>query len=134
MKSNEEIVSDVFKWISESALAKAVSGEVIPGDRDIESDKEDICISVISNLLAEKQEAFLYINIYVQDVSRNNTNFERNRGRITELERLAIDLFATYNNGRFRITNRNQPHTVFKVNGKNEHCISNRILYQIINE
>lgn len=132
MKTVIDIKDDVYNVIKGSALDEEATGKLCKSSkRPANSDKEDIVISVIGNNVSQMQEAFVYVNIYVKDNIRDG-EAEINDTRCRELCRLASDLFEVHNGGSFRITLVEQ--TTPPVNGKDEHFIKNKILYQYCNE
>lgn len=132
MKTVIDIKDDVYNVIKGSALDEEATGMLCKSSkRPANSDKEDIVISVIGNNVSQMQEAFVYVNIYVKDNIRDG-EAEINDTRCRELCRLASDLLEVHNGGCFRITLVEQ--TTPPVNGKDEHFIKNKILYQYCNE
>ena len=131
MKPDTEIKTDVYKVIKGSALEAAVSGELRKTKRPFNSDKEDIVISVLDNGSGQIQEAFVNVNIYVPDIERGN-QYEEDSLRCDELSKIAVNVLGRYNGGSFRFVLDKQ--RLLEVNGKNEHCINNRLLYKQSNE
>ena len=132
MKSDVEIKADVYEVIKGSSLEIAVSGKLSKRGRPQGSDKEDIVVSILDNGNGQLQEAFVNVNIYVPDIQDNDGAFIVHDIRAKELCRLAIELLEVCNGGDFRFTLNKQ--RLLKVEGKNEHFINNRLLYQQCNE
>ena len=131
MKSDGKIKTIVFGVIKGSALEAAVSGKLSKRGRPAGSDLEDIVVSVLDNGSGQMQEAFVNVNIYVPDIQDNTQAHVINDVRVDALCELAIELLNVYNGGSFRFTIDKQ--RVFKVDGKNEHFINNRLLFRTVN-
>ena len=83
MKSDIDIKDDVYNIISSSKLKTAVTGSLCKRGRPFygtgTTGKEDICISILANRTSQIQEAFVNVNIYVQDqaiTKKGNTRKE----------------------------------------------------------
>lgn len=131
IKSDIEIKDDIYRFIKGSKLEKVVNGKLSKTKRPFGSDKEDIVISVLENGTGQMQEAFVNVNIYVSDNNRNNQSEEASI-RLRELCRLSYELLEVGRGKDYRFTLDKQ--RVLEVNGKNEHFINNKLLYQCNNE
>lgn len=130
MKSDIEIKDILLGVIDGSELHNAVSGGLYRDQCPTNSGKEDIIISVLDGLNGQIQNAIINVNIYVQDVARENDTIE-NAPRIRLLSRLAYELLEEHVTDGYRFGIEKQQ--CFKVNGIDEHCINNRILIEITN-
>lgn len=131
MKSDVDIKDDIYMFIKGSKLEHEITGKLSKTKRPSNSSYEDIVISVLANQNAQIQEAFVNVNIYVKDVSRNK-QYEEDSIRLRELCNLAKSLFELGRGNDFRFTLDSQ--RVFEVEGKNEHFINNKLLYKQCNE
>lgn len=131
MKTDVEIKDDIFRFIKGSALEIAVSGVLRKTRRPKDSDKEDIVISVLDNSSGQIQEAFINVNIYVADNIRDGQP-EEDSSRCRELSRIASELLEVGRGDGFRFVLDKQ--RLMNVNGKDEHCINNKLLYKQVNE
>ena len=133
MKTDQEIKEEIYIFIKKSELASAVSGVVTTRKRPLNSNKEDILISVLAGNNAQRQQVFVNVNIYVQDqYVKKNQQYEENGERLAELERLAADILDVFWIGTSRVHLEAQ-HTISAGNEK-EQVINNRLLYEIVNE
>ena len=133
MKTDQEIKEEIYMFIKKSELASAVSGVVTTRKRPLNSDKEDILISVLAGNNEQRQQVFVNVNIYVQDqYVKKNQQYEENGERLAELERLAADILDVFWIGTARVHLEAQ-HTISAGNEK-EQVINNRLLYEIVNE
>lgn len=131
IKTDIEIKDDVYDYISRSKLKQIVSGKLSKTKRPANSNKEDIVISILDNGSGQYQEAFVNVNIYVKDLSRDNQPEEYSK-RLRELCRVADEVLSVFHGETFRCTLDKQ--RVIEVNGKDEHVINNKLFYQQINE
>lgn len=131
MKSDIDIKDDVYKYIKGSKLEKEVNGSLRKTLRPTNSDKEDIVISVLANVNGQIQQSYVNVNIYVSDVVRDN-QAEENSLRLRKLCKMASELLEVGRDVDYRFVLEEQ--RVIKVNGKNEHCINNKLLYKNNNE
>ncbi len=135
MKSDIDIKDDVYKVIIASELKTAITGSVCKRQRTFYATdaptKEDICIAVLANQTSQLQEAFVNVNIYVQDENCKGQMEEKTK-RLRELCQLAFETFKSVHGSEFRLSISEQ--RVIACDGTNEHVINNKILYQTINE
>ena len=131
MKTDIDIKDDIYNIILDSELYHAVTGSLSKTIRRVDSDKEDIVISILANNNGQLQECFVNVNIYVKDVKRVNY-WEEDTQRLRTLCKLSEKLFEVVNRGEFRITLDSQ--RVFNVDENKEHMINNKLLYMQCNE
>lgn len=131
IKTDIDIKDDVYKHIKGSKLERLVTGKLSKTKRLANSEKEDIVISILENGSGQYQEAYVNVNIYVNDLSRNNQS-EENTIRLRELCKVADEVLSVFHGETFRCTLDKQ--RVLPVNGKDEHVINNKLFYQQINE
>lgn len=133
MKSDIDIKDDVYNIISSSKLKTAVTGSLCKRGRPFygtgTTGKEDICISVLANQTSQIQEAFVNVNIYVQDQAIKK---EENTARLRELCQLSFSTFEAVHGSDFRLSMSEQ--RVIACEGTSEHIINNKLLYQTIND
>lgn len=135
MISDIEVKDNLFQFIKGSTLANSVTGVLSKTVRPKNSDKEDIVISVISNMSGQIQEVYANVNIYVKDLSitRNGvTQNEMNVTRCRELCRLAFDLLEVGSGEDYRFFIESQ--RVIAVDDIQTHVINNKILYKQVND
>ena len=136
MKSDEQIVDDIYLHIMEGTLKDTITGTVeSDGERTSSSTNEDIVIGVISNgLVKDVQEAYVSVNIYVKDINVNG-QWRKDRTRLRQLAALAEEELKVGGIGKdytFYI----ETQRVFKVEGidaPHEHFINNKLIYHVLN-
>lgn len=135
MKSDIDIKDDVYMVIVNSKLKKAVTGSICKRERrHYDTDaltKEDICISVLANTTSQLQEAFVNVNIYVQDENVKGQKEEYSQ-RLRELCQLSFQVFNAVHGNDFRLSISSQ--RVLACKETDEHIINNKLLYQTIND
>lgn len=131
MITSEQIVQVFYDRLVSSDLASEVTGGVYKAARPAGSLLEDVCISVRANQNAQRQEAVVYVNTYVQDV-RHDGYSERATARVKALEALIVSaLESGWGDGyRFEIDTME----IQASEDTDEHIIVTRILFQFINE
>lgn len=132
MKSDIDIKDDIYRHIKGTALETAVSGKLSKTLRPADSNAEDIVISMLANVNAQIQQAFVNVNIYVPDLLRKDKCktiwHEENTIRLRELCAIASELLEVGRGDGFRFTLEEQ--RVMEVQGRNEHFINNKLLYK----
>lgn len=135
MISDVVVIDNLYNFIKGSALEQAVSGVLCKTIRPKDSEKEDIVISVISNMSAQIQEVYANVNIYVKDLTitkDGNSQNEMDIPRCRVLCGLAFDLLETGIGDSFRFVVESQ--RVLAIDEMQTHVINNRILYKQVNE
>lgn len=135
MKSDIDIKDEVYKVVAASGIKPAVTGGIYKRQRPLykagEKLKEDVCIAILANLTAQKQEAFVNVNIYVQDEDVKGQK-EENTTRLRELCQLSFRTFEAVHGSDFRLSMSEQ--RVIACEATGEHIINNKLLYQTIND
>ncbi len=135
MKSDIDIKDDVYKVVTASGLKAAVTGTVCKRQRSFygtgSPTREDICIAVLANQTSQIQEAYVNVNIYVQDEMVKGQK-EENTKRLRELCQLSFDTFRSVHGSDFRLSMSEQ--RIIACEGTGEHIINNKLLYQTIND
>ena len=130
MKTDIDIKDDLYRFINGSLLHSNTNGSLLKTKRDDNSHKEDIVISVNANMMAQLQEAYVYVNIYVQNVLRDTVYIE-NTERLRELCKLSQELLdvGRIDGARFKL----EEQRVIEAD-TNEHVITNKLRYKQCNE
>lgn len=131
MKTDVDIKDDIYKYLKSTTLVSEVSGKLSKTKRPEGSILEDVVISILANENGQVQEAYVNVNIYVSDLFRDN-QYEENTSRLRKLCTLSESLLKVVRGNDYRVTLDSQ--RVLEVNGKNEHCINNKLLYQQYND
>lgn len=134
MRTDEEIKDDIFAAIKGSSLENEVSGKLSKKDRPINSNNEDIVISILANQNDQIQKASVNINIYVSDKAEKVgglVQYAENTIRLKLLSRMVFDLLENYVGQSFYLKVDSQ--RVLSVSGKQEHFINTKVYYQCFN-
>lgn len=127
-----DIKDGLYTWIKGSELATMVSGSVYKDARPLNSEKEDIVISVLARDAGKQiQLATANINIYVPDVRRGREAIE-DTVRLRAVSEKAAEVLEYYHfgDGIYELASQE----IFKVNGIDWHVINNRISIKFSNE
>ena len=132
MKSDIDIKDDVYKIVTASKLKTVVTGKICKRNRTAypigSKTKEDICISVLANQTKQLQNAFVNVNIYVQDETTEGQKEEKT-SRLRDLCQLSFSVFESVRGSDFRLSLDEQ--RVIPCDETEEHIISNKLLYLI---
>ena len=131
MKSDTDIRDDIYMYLRESELAAEVTGTLSKTKRPLNSRKEDIVISVRANAPTQRQEATVYVNVYVQD-EKIDGQYEEATARTRTLAELCFRSLAIVYGKAFYCHLDEQ--RIEEAADGNEHVITNKLTYQIINE
>ncbi|MDO4691897.1 MAG: hypothetical protein Q4A64_03380 [Porphyromonadaceae bacterium] len=130
MKTDIDLKKDIYDYIKSSDLVASVSGELLMVDRPDDSALEDIVISVLdSDASSDIQQAIINVNVYVVDDMTDEGQAIEASLRLMELSRLshsALQVGQGNSGYRFELVSQR----IIKVNGRDEHCINNRIIYK----
>lgn len=129
MKTEVEIREDMYAFICGCGLDDFISGVVSYTGR--ETNKEDCIISVQDSDSDQIQTAFVYVNVYVPDISSGGRKQE-NVLRTEELSKLFARTLESGFGDTFRFELVKQ--RIKAVNGKDEHVIMNKIEYLTLND
>jgi hypothetical protein len=129
MKTDIEIRQDIFLWLSTTDLKETVTGEISMTGR--ETDKEDVCISVLASEGRQWQKVYVNVNIYVKDIHANEV-YRENTLRTGTLAKLCDTIMREHHGKGWMC--RMEKQSVMEVSATNEHLINNKLFYQVINE
>lgn len=132
IRTDIDIKDDIFGWLSGSALAGMVSGSIYKDSRPLNSDKEDIVISVLARDAGPQvQYATVNINIYVRDVRRGEEAVE-DIPRLRALSSEAAGYLEYKNEGGAVYELDSQE--ILSANGADWHVINNQMKIRYNNE
>lgn len=132
MKTDNEIKDDIYRIIQGSSLPTDISGVVTRHRRPINSEYEDIVISVVSNINGQIQEAIVNVNIYVPSILNEYNEYEEDGIRTRALSKTAQQVLNSYHGGSFYMKLESQ-HIEEYAEGK-VFVINNRLYYKQNNE
>lgn len=134
MKSDIDIKDALYTFLKGTQLAEEATGSICKRSvRDPKSEKEDIVIKVVANVVGQKQEATIYVNVYVQDdyISTHAQNEEKT-SRLRTLSQLCLTELETFRLDDARVKLEEQ--RIIEAGNDKEHVISNKLNYELINE
>lgn len=131
MKTAIDIERDFIDIINRSKLAKELKGGIYRKElRPINSDKEDLVISLLSGEDGQIQSGIVIASIYVPDVDYKG-RYVIDMQRIGILEKL-IHPITEDELSEYSISLHSTPHTI-KIEGINQHMISIQFYYEYLN-
>lgn len=133
MKSDIDIQDELYKAINHSVLMETVTGVLKKKHRPANSAKEDVVISTLANNIGQRQEAYATVNVYVKD-NLVNGQYEENDKRLRTLCQLCFQVLDNIRGKDFRVSFAPDGGQTIIDTENGEHVISNKLLYQIINE
>lgn len=92
--SHIDIKDAAYRLVKSSPLPLLISGEIYKDTRPLNSEKEDISISVLSGNVAQIQEFLLNVNLFVPDIRRGNEDIE-DTARLRVLAQECIKAFSS---------------------------------------
>lgn len=135
MKTEYDIRNDLFSFLSGSELKNCITGKIFKyeEERPDKSDKEDLVIAPLSETpFAQVQETVVMIRIYVRNLFDKENNLYRANGiRLNELENLCKKVLKVFRTDEARCTL--DTIKTYKVQGREERCLVNRIIYKHCN-
>ena len=132
IKSEGKIVTEIWKYVSNSELATAINGEIYKSrNRPLNSNTVDIVIKPIANTPSQRQLSYINCNIYIPD-EIDDGQYDKNGEECDRLEEIAARVLEVFSIDGARIVLDTQ-HT-YQVTDAHAHVINNRLFYQFINE
>ena len=132
MKSDIDIKDDIYIALLNSPLMKEVSGELCKRKRPHNSSAEDVVISVLANNIAQKQMAYVNVNVYVKDDDIDGQNEEQSQ-RLRLLCQLSMQSVEAIHGNDYKVSfDDTDGQRVIESEG--EHIINNKLLYQTLND
>ncbi len=132
-KTEKRIERDFFEFVSNSELAKNISGMVYrKGMRPVGSDKEDIVVKFLSGIDEQIQSGIIVLNIYVPDTTIRSTGAKvEDIKRVEELEELALSFIEGNDSTEYELSKDGTPKSL-EAEGIEQHFIQVRIKYRRI--
>lgn len=130
-KTEKRIERDFFEFVSNSELAKNISGMVYrKGMRPVGSDKEDIVVKFLSGIDEQIQSGIIVLNIYVPDTTIRSTGAKvEDIRRVEELEELAKSFIENNDSTEYDLSKDGTPKSL-EAEGIEQHFISVRIKFK----
>ena len=139
MLSEIDILEVFFKLIKGSELASMINGSVYRVPRPLNSEKEDVVISLLSADMGQIQRFSINVNIYVPDIKRGK-EFIYDEDRVRPLMRAGLNLLEhghaamTTNGKEYGILYKLESQKLFEVKGTNFHAINHKIEVEVSTE
>lgn len=134
MKSDIDIKDDLYQVLSASPLItgdEKITGQLSKTLRPLDSQLEDVVVSIRANAPTQRQEATVYVNVYVQDRYIDG-QYEEDTQRMRTLAQLCLDTLSIVSGQEYYCHLEEQ--RVEAAEDGREHIITNKLTYQVINE
>lgn len=120
-----DIKDALYSYIKDSDLVKSmINGNLYKDKRPLNSDKEDLVLSVLARNSGDVQTFVINANLFVKDKKRGD-EFIEDTQRLRELSRECSSLFKSNVFGRLNLTIESQ--SIYEVAEVDCHCINNRL-------
>lgn len=139
--SEEDIKEVFFNLISASEISGLITGKVYKDRRVINSNVEDVVISVLTTGVGQIQPFVLNVNVYVPDVKRGK-EFIYNEPRVKFLMRRCLAVLESgvtahsigADGNEYGIRFKLESQKLYEVNGANFHAINHKIRVDVSTE
>lgn len=139
--SEEDIKEVFFNLISASEMSGLITGKVYKDRRVINSNVEDVVISVLTTGVGQIQPFVLNVNVYVPDVKRGK-EFIYNEPRAKFLMRRCLAVLESgvtthsieADGNEYGIRFKLESQKLYEVNGANFHAINHKIRVDVSTE
>ena len=127
-----DIKDGIYNWLKASTLASTVNGSIYKDQRPLNSEKEDIIISVlVRDAGSQIQEASVNVNIYIPDIRRGQEAIEDTvRLRTICTKAAEVMEYHHFGDGIYEL----ESQSVFKANDIDWHIVNNSLSVRFCNE
>lgn len=140
--SEIDIKEAFFSLVSASRIPEMISGNVYRDRRPLNSQVEDVVISVLATGAGQIQPFMLNVNVYVPDIRRGN-EFIYDDPRVKLLMRKCLDVLEKgvivhsiedAEGQEFGLRYKLESQKLYEVNGANFHAINHKIRVNVCTE
>lgn len=132
-KTSEDIEADVYRILRDSALKKAIGGQVLrDGRRKKGATTEDAVVKFLSGIDGQEQSGVVLINIYVPDKAfSDDGELSKDTPRIRELQRVVNNVIANdFDSNTEYVFEKDGTPQSYPVEGIEQHFINVRLKYR----
>lgn len=132
-KTSEDIEADVYRILKESALKKAIGGQVLrDGRRKKGATTEDAVVKFLSGIDGQEQFGVVLIHIYVPNKAfSDDGELSKDTPRIRELQRVVNSVIANdFDNNTEYVFEKDGTPQSYPVEGIEQHFINVRLKYR----
>lgn len=132
-KTSEDIEADVYRILKESALKKAIGGQVLrDGRRKKGATTEDAVVKFLSGIDGQEQSGVVLIHIYVPDKAfSDDGELSKDTPRIRELQRVVNNVIANdFDSNTEYVFEKDGTPQSYPVEGIEQHFINVRLKYR----
>lgn len=132
-KTSEDIEADVYRILRDSALKKAIGGQVLrDGRRKKGATTEDAVIKFLSGIDGQEQSGVVLIHIYVPNKAfSDDGELSKDTPRIRELQRIVNSVIAKdFDSNTEYVFEKDGTPQSYPVEGIEQHFINVRLKYR----
>lgn len=132
-KTSEDIEADVYRILRDSALKKAIGGQVLrDGRRKKGATTEDAVVKFLSGIDGQEQSGVVLIHIYVPDKAfSDDGELSKDTPRIRELQRVVNNVIANdFDSNTEYVFEKDGTPQSYPVEGIEQHFINVRLKYR----
>ena len=132
-KTSEDIEADVYRILRDSALKKAIGGQVLrDGRRKKGATTEDAVVKFLSGIDRQEQSGVVLIHIYVPDKAfSDDGELSKDTPRIRELQRVVNNVIANdFDSNTEYVFEKDGTPQSYPVEGIEQHFINVRLKYR----
>lgn len=132
-KTSEDIEADVYRILKESALKKAIGGQVLrDGRRKKGATTEDAVVKFLSGIDGQEQSGVVLIHIYVSNKAfSDDGELSKDTPRIRELQRVVNNVIANdFDSNTEYVFEKDGTPQSYPVEGIEQHFINVRLKYR----
>lgn len=132
-KTSEDIEADVYRILKESALKKAIGGQVLrDGRRKKGATTEDAVVKFLSGIDGQEQSGVVLIHIYVPNKAfSDDGELSKDTPRIRELQRVVNNVIANdFDSNTEYVFEKDGTPQSYPVEGIEQHFINVRLKYR----
>lgn len=132
-KTSEDIEADVYRILRDSALKKAIGGQVLrDGRRKKGATTEDAVVKFLSGIDGQEQSGVVLIHIYVPNKAfSDDGELSKDTPRIRELQRVVNNVIANdFDSNTEYVFEKDGTPQSYPVEGIEQHFINVRLKYR----
>ena len=134
-----DMIDAMYGYVSSSGMKDTLGGGLYRAPRPINSDKEDMVISVLATGSGQIQPFVVNVNIYVPDIKRGK-EYILDEQRMSFLMREALKILEhgkivhTIDGKEYDMLFNLESQKIYEVNGENAHAINHKINVSVCTE
>lgn len=129
--SDVEILVILYRYITGTELPRLVNGRVLyEGTRPLDSRSEDIVLAFNSGNIADYQQSYLYVRIYVDDFDNGSGVKVKDLDRCKAIAGVCNRIFKEVAEGDYIFSLDEVPHSNNRVDVAQQHVVTCKLLFE----